>query len=388
MAKAKPKSDRVEKTVAQKSTAKKSVAKKKAASPSVSSLETKLAKMDRELVKCLNERVSLACRIGKVKHEAGKLAFLATDDDAVLERVVAKNKGPLEDATLRAVFRELTSGSRALVRQLRIAILGPLYSYSHLAALHRFGQTVEFVPVGSIGAVFEEVIQNHADYGLVPIENSTDGRIADTLDMFTKLPVRICGEVEFPIHHTLLGKCARSDIKEVYSKPQALSQCRNWMAKHLPGARPVEVTSTTAAAELAGERSGSAAIASIQAGVHYGLDILAEKIEDNPDNTTRFSVIGEHSADRTGNDKTAIMFQMDNRPGALAEALGIFKRNRVNLTWIESFPFQNTDRAYLFFMEMGGHETDTRVRRAVASLEKKSLRLSILGSFPVSPPAD
>ncbi len=367
---------------------KKSTTKKKTAGPSVSTLETRLAKMDRELVKCLNERVSLACRIGKINQQSGKPAFLAAEDDAVLQRVAAKNKGPLDNTTLRAVFRELISDSRTLVRRLRIAILGPLYSYSHLAALHRFGQTVEFLPVASIGAVFEEVNQGYSDYGLVPIENSTDGRIADTLDMFTKLPVRICGEVEFPIHHALLGKCARTDIKEVYSKPQALSQCRNWMAKHLPGARPVEVTSTTTAAELAGEKPGSAAIASIQAGVHYGLDILAERIEDNPNNMTRFSVIGEHSAPRTGTDKTAMMFQMDDRPGALAEALGIFKRNRVNLTWIESFPIQNTERAYLFFVEMEGHETDTRVRRAVASLEKKCLRLSILGSFPVSPPAE
>ncbi len=367
---------------------KKKAVAKKAAGPSVPALETKLAKMDRALVKCLNERVSLACQIGKLNLESGKPAFQAADDDAVLDRVAEKNKGPLEDATLRAVFRELTSGSRALVRRLQIAILGPFYSYSHLAAMHRFGKTVEFVPVGSIGAVFEEVIQGNANYGLVPIENSTDGRISDTLDMFTKLPVRICGEVEFPIHHTLLAKCARSDIKEVYSKIQPLSQCRNWLAKHLPGARLVEVTSTTTAAELACEKSGAAAIASIQAGIHYGLNILAEKIEDNSNNITRFSVIGAHSADRTGNDKTAIMFQMDDRPGALAEALGIFKRNRVNLTWIESFPIQDTQRAYLFFVEMEGHETDTRVRRAVASLEKKSLRLSILGSFAVSPAAE
>ena len=361
---------------------------KKPSQTSTAAMETKLARMDRALVTALNERVLLACQIGKAKQKAGKPVFLAADEDKVLEMVSERNKGPLTDAAVRAVFRELISGTRDQVRRLRIAILGPLYSYSHLAALHRFGQTVEFVPVVSIAAVFEEVDRAQADYGLVPIENSTDGRIADTLDMFTKLPSRICGEVELPIHHTLLGKCKRTDIREVYSKPQALSQCRNWMAKHLPAARPVEVTSTTTAAELAREKPGAAAIASIQAGKHYGLDILAERIEDNPNNITRFSIIGAHSSQRTGNDKTALMFQMDDRPGALAEALGIFKRNRVNLTWIESFPIQNTNRAYLFFVEMEGHETDTRVRRAVASLEKKSLRLSVLGSFPVSPAAD
>lgn len=361
---------------------------KKTGQPSVAALQNKLAKIDRDLIKTLNERVSLACQIGKVKLEDGEQAFWAADEDKVLQQAAACNQGPLSDVAVRAVFRELTSAARQLVRPLRIAVLGPLYSYSHLAALHRFGQSVEFVPVGSIGAVFEEVDLRNADYGLAPIENSTDGRISDTLDMFTKLPVRICGEVGLPIHHTLLGKCPRNEIKEVYSKPQALSQCRNWMAKHLPAARGVEVTSTTAAAELASQRPGTAAIASIQAGIHYGLDILAEKIEDNPHNITRFSVIGQHSSQRTGNDKTAMMFQTDDRPGALADALGIFKRNRVNLTWIESFPIQNTDRAYLFFVELEGHESDLRVRRVVDSLKKKSLQLKILGSFPVSPTAD
>ncbi len=209
------------------------------------------------------------------------------------------------------------SGCRALVRPLRIALLGPIYSYSHLAALHRFGRTVEFVPVGTISAVFEEVNQQHSDFGLVPVENSTDGRIADTLDMFARLPVRICGQVDMHIHHTLLAKCPRTDVREVYSKPQAISQCRNWLAKHLPMARTIEVTSTTTAAQLAAEKPGAAAIASQQAGVEYGLEVLAENIEDNPHNATRFAVIGGQIPDRTGNDRTAILFQMDHRPGTL-----------------------------------------------------------------------
>jgi chorismate mutase/prephenate dehydratase len=277
------------------------------------------------------------------------------------------------------------SGCRSLVRELRIAFLGPLYSYSHLAALQRFGQSVEFVPVGSIPAVFEEVNRGHSDFGLVPVENSTDGRIADTLDMFTRLPVRICGEVEMEIRHMLLGKCPRTDVKEVYSRPQALSQCRNWLAKHVPSARTIEVTSTSTAAQLAKEKPGAAAIASLEAGVFYGLDVLAEKIEDNPSNTTRFAVIGDERTERTGNDRTAMLFQVEHRPGGLAEALNIFKRSRVNLTWLESFPIPGSDRAYLFFAEMEGHETDTRLRRAVTALERKALRLEILGSFPVVP---
>jgi chorismate mutase/prephenate dehydratase len=269
-----------------------------------------------------------------------------------------------------------------------VAFLGPSYTYSHLATLHRFGQSVELLPVGGIAAVFEEVNRGHATYGLVPIENSTDGRVADTLDMFTRLRVRICGEVQLRIHHSLLGKCARGDVTEVYSKPQALSQCRNWLAKHLPEARMIEVTSTSFAAQLAQDKPGVAAIASVQAGVHYGLDVLAANIEDNQANITRFAVIGEQSAPRTGKDRTAVMFEVVHRAGALADAMHIFKRNKLNLTWIESFPIPRAEGGYLFFIELDGHETDLKVRRALAALGKKALRLEVLGSYPRGEPVD
>jgi chorismate mutase/prephenate dehydratase len=351
-------------------------------------LQAESDRLDRELVKALNQRARLAVKIAKLKRESGEPAFLLAAEEESLARVTGLTRGPLSGRCVRAVFRELISGCRSLMRDVRVAFLGPLYSYSHLAAIHRFGQTVEFQPVLSIAAVFEEVNRGHADFGIVPIENSTDGRIADTLDMFTRLPVRICGEVELEIHHTLLGKCSRREVKEVYSRPQALSQCRNWLAKHLPSARPIEVTSTSTAAQLASEKPGAAAIASMQAGVHYRLDVLADRIEDNPTNTTRFAIIGEHSAERTGNDHTAMMFQVEHRPGALADAMGIFKRNRLNLTWIESFPIPGTERAYLFFVEMEGHETDARVRRATEALTRKTLRLEILGSCPVTATAE
>ncbi|MFH1919968.1 MAG: prephenate dehydratase [Planctomycetota bacterium] len=344
--------------------------------------------LDRELVKTLNEKARLGLKIGKLKKTSGEPAYTFQHEEETLARVVNLSRGPLSERCVRAVFRELLSGCRSLLKDLRVAFLGPMYSYSHLAAIHRFGQSVQFAPVGSIAAVFEEVNRGHSDFGIVPIENSTDGRIADTLDMFTRLPVRICGEVELEIHHTLLGRCARTEIKEVYSRPQALSQCRNWLAKHLPSARTIEVTSTSTAAQLASEKPGAAAIASLQAGVHYGLDVLAERIEDNATNTTRFTVIGDRSAERTGHDRTAMMFQTEHRPGALAETLTIFKRNRLNLTWIESFPIPGSERAYLFFVEMEGHETDARVRRATAALERKTLRLEILGSCPVTAPGE
>jgi chorismate mutase/prephenate dehydratase len=348
---------------------------------SIAGVESKLQRLDRELVKLVSERAQLAAKLGRMKQEAGQPAFVLGQEEELLTRLTGLNKGPLPNECLRAMLRELVSGSRALLRPLRIAFLGPLYSYSHLAAIHRFGQSVEFAPVGTIAAVFEEVNRGHSNYGIVPIENSTDGRIADTLDMFTRLPVKICAEVMLPIHHTLLGKCPRTEVKEVYSKPQALSQCRNWLAKHLPAARMIEVTSTTTAAQLAAEKPGAAAIASLEAGVFYGLSVLAEQIEDNPDNATRFAIINDRSAPRTGHDKVALMFQTEHRFGALVEALAIFKRNRLNLTWIESFPVAGSARTYLFFVELEGHEVDPRVRRAVQSLEKKTLRLEILGSY-------
>lgn len=364
-------------------------AKKASPRPAVQpNLEAEIGGLDRELLKLLQARAKLVLKLAKLPEPASKPGVPPPAQEEALAAVLRRSRGPLPKRTVEAVFRELLSGCRGLLRQVRVAFLGPLYSYSHLAALHRFGQSVEFVPVGSISAVFEEVNRGHCEFGLVPIENSTDGRIADTLDMFTRLPVRICGEVEMEIHHSLLGKCPRGEVKEVYSRPQALSQCRNWLAKHLPRARTIEVTSTSTAAQLAKEKPGAAAIASLQAGVHYALDVLAEQIEDNPSNSTRFAVIGDEPSPRTGDDRTAMLFQVEHRPGALAEALGIFKRNRVNLTWLESFPIPESDRAYLFFVEMEGHECDARLRRAVTSLRRRALRLEILGSFPVSTVAE
>lgn len=344
-----------------------------------------LRKIDVAILDAVNDRAKLVRQIAGNPASLEALRLVERDFQDNPAWVKHHNRGPLDDLTVGAVFREILSGCRHLLRPRRVAHLGPQYSYSHLAAIQHFGQTVELVPVGTIAAVFEEVDRGHADVGLVPIENSTDGRVADTLDMFTRLPARICGEVELPIHHALLAKCSRGEVREVYSKPQAISQCRNWLAKHLPGARPVEVTSTSTAAELAAEKPGAAAIASLQAGIRYGLDVLAQQIEDNARNVTRFAVIGKEPAQRTGNDKTAIMFQLENRAGALAEALNIFKRSRVNLTWIESFPIPGTDRAYLFFVEMEGHENDLTIRRATAALARKAVRIKTLGSFPAAP---
>ncbi len=200
--------------------------------------------------------------------------------------------------------------------------------------------------------------------------------------MFGRLPVRICGEVQIAIHLHLLANCPRGEISEIYSKPQALSQCRDWLARNMPKARLIEVTSTSTAAQLARTKPGAAAVASAQAAASNGLQIIAEKIEDNPNNVTRFAVIGEEESKRTGKDRTAILLQIPHEPGALHEALNAFKKQGINLTWIESFPLHGPENGYQFFLDFDGHANDAAVQRAMAELEKRAVRLEMLGSYP------
>lgn len=368
--------------------AKRSAPKRKVSATTANQCKQSLDKINRELVRLLNEHARTAEKWAHLRREEGGQLHDPLDEQQMLADVLQSQQGPLDQRCLRAVFRELISGTRSLVKALRVAYLGPTYSYSHLAAIERFGSSAELVPLATIAAVFEELNRAQVNFGIVPIENSTDGRVVDTLGMFTRLPVRICGEVQLRIHHFLLGKCQRGDVREVYSKPQALSQCREWIAKHLPQARTIEMASTAAAAQLAAEKQGAAAIASRQAGVNYGLSVLAENIEDNKNNITRFAVIGDHEGRRTGKDKTAVMFEIPHTPGSLADAMTIFKRNRINLTWIESFPIPGTESEYLFFVEMEGYHRDAKITRALASLERKAERLEVLGCYAKSQPVE
>ncbi|MFW6171075.1 MAG: prephenate dehydratase [Planctomycetota bacterium] len=348
-----------------------------------------IERLDRELVKLLNQRAEAARQlIQAAADQPASAGPPVAEDEASLQRAAASNRGPLRNTTVRAVFRELLSGTRCLLRELRVCYLGPEFSYSHLAAVQRFGTSAELVPVATISSVFDALNRGQADFGLVPIENSTDGRVTDTLDMFARLPVKISGEVQLTIHHHLLGKCTRAEVREVYSKPQALSQCRAFLAQHLPQARPVEMASTAAAARLAAEKPGAAAIASRQAGVNYGLNFIAENIEDNRNNITRFAVIGGEPPKRSGNDKTSLMFELPHEPGALADATAVFKRNQLNLTWIESFPMPQTPNEYLFFMEFQGHPSEKRTQQALKTLEKKTVRLEVLGCYPAASALD
>jgi chorismate mutase/prephenate dehydratase len=352
-------------------------------------LRTQIDKLDLQILKLVNDRASVAGKIGRLKNDQGDEVFSPAREEEVLKTVLdvnTKHGGPLDPVTIRAIFREIVSGSRALQKVLKVAYLGPEYSFSHLAAVERFGQAVEFMSVGSIPAVFEEVNRGHADFGVVPIENSTDGRIADTLDMFLRIPqLVIAAEVRLQIHHNLLANCEQAQIRRVYSKGQALSQCRNWLSKNVPQAQLVEVSSTADAARLAQTESGAAAVASRQAAVRYGLRILFTEIEDSPYNETRFAVIGQQKCSKTGHDKTALMFKVQHKPGTLVGALNIFEQAKINLTWIESFPASKSPKPeYLFFVDFEGHIEDPKVSKALKALGDHCTEVTVLGSFPMA----
>lgn len=325
-------------------------------------------KLDRELLRLLGERAELAADA----HPAGA-------DAAV--KAVERNRSKLSAEAIGAVFREVVAACRTLARAERIAYLGPEHTFSHIAAIEHFGAAADLVPVATIAAVFEEVEQGTSAYGIVPLENSTDGRVTDTLECFAKSDVKICGELPLTIHHCLVGSGERAKVRRVESKPQALSQCRNWLARHLPGAECAPVASTADAARHAAEDATVAAISSSQAATEYGLDVLVANIEDNKDNVTRFAVIGREAGPKTGSDKTALMLEISHEPGALADAMAVFKRNRLNMTWIESFPVAGSRGRYLFFIEFVGHADEARSKKAIAALEKKAQQLVVLGSY-------
>ena len=362
---------------------------KKPVSPRASlSFPEKLALMDQELLRLAEQRIELVRRWDLESQADQKLATakLSIWEQQALSNEALKELSPdsrLSQSLANELLRTMVGVTQySLEPPTPVAYLGPMYSYSYLAAAQYFSTAARLSPVATIAAVFEEIVRNQAEYGVVPIENSTDGRIVDTFTMFSTVSVRICGEVLLPIHHCLLGRCEREEIREVYSKPQALSQCRRWLSQHLPDARLIEINSTTAAARLAAEKSGVAAVAAIEAGMHYGLNVIQKNIEDNPNNLTRFAVIGNRSPALTGNDKTSIMFQVPHQSGALAKAMQTFSKAKLNMTWIESFPIPGNSNEYVFFIEFEGHRQEKAASSAIAELGKQTLRLDVLGSYP------
>ena len=346
-------------------------------------LRQRIDELDGQLVRLLNERAEVVVEIGRLKRDGGHAPIYAPDrEQRVLQKVRDANNGPLPDGCLEAIWRELMSGSFALERKLRIGFLGPLGSFSHLAATKQFGACVDYEPVESITGVFHAVEASKADLGLVPIENSIGGGIHETLDSFLDSSARVCAEVNIPIHHHVLSKNSADEIKRVYSRPEVFEQCRRWLSEHLRGAERMATTSSARAAQLAVEEDGSAAIGSELAADVYNLPKVFECIEDNPNNVTRFFVIGHQAARPTGDDKTAILFTTEHKPGALAAVMDALRDNGVNLTHIDKRPSQRVNWEYSFFIDCEGHIDEPKVADALASARKHCLQLTVLGSFP------
>jgi chorismate mutase/prephenate dehydratase len=359
---------------------------------SLANLRRKIDNLDKEIVGLLNKRAFIARDIGKLKKHSGKGVYVPDREVEIYSNALSQNKGPLSDNTIKSIYREIMSGSLSLEKDVSIAYLGPEATFTHLAAIKRFGSNVAYSPCSNITDVFREIESERSDYGVVPIENSTEGVISHTLDMFINSDLKICSEIMLEISHNLLGKYSGrgrsltvpySSIKKVYSKQEVFGQCRIWLEEHLHGADLIEVSSTSKAAGIASKEKNAAAIASILAAEKYKLDVIAREIQDSPDNVTRFLVIGNTIPEPTKNDRTSIMCSVKDRVGALHDMLVPFKKNKVSLTKIESRPSKRKAWEYYFFIDMLGHSKSPNVAKALKQLERKSAYLKILGSYPI-----
>jgi len=350
----------------------------------IEKLRHRIDAIDDQLLRLLGRRANAARAIGRAKAAGGRHVYVPAREKKILERLNRK-RGDLPAPVVRAVFREVISACRSLERGIRVAYLGPEATYSHMAARDQFGAGATFLPAGSIAQVFEEVEREEAEFGVVPIENSTDGVVTHTLDRFLESPLRIAAEMGLDVNHCLLAK--RGDpkaVRRIFSHPQGLAQCRRWIATHYPRATLHESPSTAAAAREAAGAGDAAAIASGLAAEVYGLEIIAENIQDLSFNATRFVVIGpDDSAEPSGDDKTSAVFSIRDEVGILHHMLEPFAKNRINLTRIESRPLKGKPWEYVFFLDFLGHRKERRVARALAELDGLCQMLKVLGSYPV-----
>jgi chorismate mutase/prephenate dehydratase len=340
--------------------------------------------IDGELLRLLSERARCAQRVAEVKQAAGETTFYRPEREAqVLRRVVADNTGPLTADAVTHIFREIMSACLALERPLTVAYLGPPGTFSQDATHKHFGQAVSSLPQATIEQVFREVDAGAADYGVVPIENSTEGAVTHTLDLFATSSLKVCGEVELAVHQQLLSRAADlSTVRIVYSHAQSLAQCRRWLAAHLPGVRTEAVSSNAEAARRVAGEAGAAAIAGESAGRLYDLSCLAANIEDEPGNTTRFLVIGKQDTQPSGRDKTSLLLSTGNRPGALAGLLEPLRRHGISMTRIESRPARTGRWQYVFFIDIEGHVQDAPVQQALTELREVTALCKVLGAYP------
>jgi chorismate mutase/prephenate dehydratase len=346
-------------------------------------LRQKIETVDGEILRLLDERAKIAMDVGKLKTE-GKMEFYDPQREGqIIAGLTKKSTVAFPQRAVQSVFREIISACRSLEVELTVAYLGPAASYTHLASVKHFGSSIRTVPEETIEKVFEAVESKKVGYGVVPVENSTEGAVDRTLDVIAESTLTICGEVLLRISHHLLSQTGRrTDIEEIHSHPQALGQCRGWLMKNFPNTSLVEATSTAKAAEIASGNKKAAAIASSFAAEHYGLNVIESRIEDEHHNYTRFLVLGTRSSGRTGNDKTSILFSIPHAPGTLYQVLKIFSGHGINLTKIESRPMRGKPWEYVFFVDVDGHATDDPIEEAVIELKKTALLTKLLGSYP------
>lgn len=340
--------------------------------------------LDADLLALMNRRAVLAKKVAEIKDGGGSTHYYRPEREAeVLRALVGRNDGPLSRQHVARIFQEIVSACRALQKPLAVAYLGPEGTYTESAVFKHFGHAIDGVPVDGIGAVFRRVESGGSDYGVVPIENSTEGVVGHTLDMFVSSGLSICGEVELAVHHCLLGTAGKiDDIGKIYSHQQSFAQCRQWLDTNLPRVPRETVFSNGEAARRASAEPGAAAIAAETAAADYGLRLLARNIEDEPGNTTRFVVLGRQSVAPTGTDKTSVLFSTRDRPGALYDLLQSFKTRDINMTRIESRPFHRGKWSYVFYVDFEGHADDANVAAALAELEDQAPFYKFLGSYP------
>ncbi len=344
-------------------------------------LRKKIDEVDEKLLSALEERSELILEVAEQKKKSNSPVYDPVREQEIIEELSKKSvKFPKKH--LRAVYTEIMSASRELEQPLKISFLGPEATFTNMAALKKFGSSSELVAMNSISDVFKAVEKDQADYGVVPIENSTEGTVTHTVDMFLYSDLQIVAEISLEINHNLISKYKLSEIKRVYSNPQALAQCREWLSKNLPKAELIEASSTAKAAELAQLYHSSAAIASELAAEKFKLNILAPAIEDSPHNTTRFLVIGKKAPPKAKRSKTSIVYSVPHKSGALFDSLEPINKNNLNMTKIESRPTKQKQWEYVFFIDFTGHVEDEEVKKAMDELKKRTAFLKILGSYP------
>lgn len=348
------------------------------------SLRCKIDTIDQEILERLNERTRLVMRIGEIKGRSSNIFYVPSREEEIFQKLLAVNQGPLDEIAIRSIYREIISASIALQKKIAVAYLGPAATYTHQAALKNFGSSLDYHPLASIYDVFTSVEKGEADYGVIPIENSTEGAVFHSLDMFAESDLKIVAQIYLNIEHCLLSESPLKDIRIVLSKDQALGQCRDWLRRNLPQAQLKDISSTAEAVKQAKKLPHAAAIASELAGEIYGVAVVEKGIQDKGNNVTRFLVIGKESltVSRSGEDKTSLLISVNDEVGALQKALEPFNTRGINLTKIESRPSRRKAWDYHFFVDFIGHYEDAHVQEAIKDLKRACPQIKWLGSYP------